>query len=255
MTTADMPERSARSDIFRIVDEGSLRSDLERRREIKFLLRGADIAKLRSLLRVNGKRQIHSSPVSTVRSIYFDDWQLSACHANLAGIGRRRKARLRWYDCLKPTNSFFFEIKWRDNHVTGKHRLQIHSSERLGALTYRSIVNELLETLPGRFVRDVSAGKEPIVLVEYKREHFTSADGCLRMTLDYDLAFYDQMGKRNISTSFVQRMDGFVLLEGKVPIGREQELRRLLHPFLPRADSCSKYVLGCRMLGLIPSRE
>jgi hypothetical protein len=240
-----------RSHAFRVIDEGSLRSDLARRREMKFLLRGADVGKLRSLLEGNGRRQVHNHKVSTVRSIYFDDLQLSACHANLDGVGRRRKVRLRWYDMLRPANDFFFEIKWRDNHVTGKHRVQMQFAEPLASLPYHTIINHLFDVLPGDYVRDLAVAGDPIAMVEYKREHFTSNDGLLRVTLDYDLAFYDQTGKRFISTNFVHRMDGFVLIEGKVPLGRETELKRQLHPFHPRADSCSKYVFGCRMLGLI----
>jgi hypothetical protein len=125
----------------------------------------------------------------------------------------------------------------------------------LESLSYGSITNELIDHLPEAYVRNVINAPEPIVIVEYKREHFTSNDGCLRVTLDYDLAFYDQTGKCFISTTFVQRMADFVLLEGKVPVGREQELKRLLYPFQPRADSCSKYVLGCRMLGLVSTHE
>ncbi len=41
---------------------------------------------------------------------------------------------------------------------------------------------------------------EPTVLVEYKREHFIAGD--LRLTIDYDLAFYDQTGKQFLSTRF-----------------------------------------------------
>ena len=242
-----------RTRMFRVIEEGSLRSDLERRREMKFLLRGADVGKLRRLLESNGRRQIHNEQVSTVRSVYFDDLKLSSCHDNLDGVGRRRKVRLRWYDALQPAHDFFFEIKWRDSNVTGKHRVQIRSAEPLSSLPYTAIANELFESLPVQHIRDFAISAEPIVIVQYKREHFTSHDGCLRITLDYDLAFYNQTGKRSISTSFVERMDGFVLLEGKVPLGRESELKRLLHPFHPRADSCSKYVLGCQMLGLIPT--
>jgi hypothetical protein len=44
---------------------------------------------LRRLLEVNGKRQVYNREVSVVRSVYFDDARLSACRANLDGLGRR----------------------------------------------------------------------------------------------------------------------------------------------------------------------
>ena len=108
--------------------------------------------------------------------------------------------------------------------------------------------------IPDYLVRDLVTNSEPIVIVQYNREHFATDDG-LRITLDYDLTYYDQMGRKLISTSFPRRLDGLVVLEGKTPVGREAELRRWLHPFSPRVGRCSKYVHGCCQLGLIRESE
>ena len=40
--------------------------------------------------------------VSLVSSIYFDDDQLNSCRESLAGVNRRTKVRLRWYDRPLP---------------------------------------------------------------------------------------------------------------------------------------------------------
>jgi hypothetical protein len=236
---------------FRIVDWGSTRSDLATRKEIKFALSHADVDKLRNLFEVNCHRRIYNESVSTVRSIYFDDALLSACQDNLDGMGLRRKVRLRWYDDLQPGTTFFFEIKWRRGRVTGKHRLQLESEEPLGQLTYKQIVAGLEKVIPAEFLGDVFVYCEPTVLVQYQREHFASDDGALRVTLDYDITYYDQTGKASISTSFPRRLESIVVIEGKTPIGREAELPELFYPFRARATRCSKYVQGCRLLGLI----
>ena len=236
---------------FRIVDGGSTRSDLASRKEIKYTLLHADVEKLRGLFETNCRRKIYHEPVSTVRSIYFDDATLSACQANLDGLGWRRKVRLRWYDSLRPGTTFFFEIKWRHNRVTGKRRLQLESEEPLGQLTYKQIVAGLERVIPPELLGDVFLFCEPTIIVQYRREHFTSDDGCLRVTLDYDITYYDQTGKGSISTSFPRRLERLVVVEGKTPIGREAELRRLFYPFRARAGRCSKYVQGCHLLGLI----
>ncbi len=65
--------------------------------------------------------------------------------------------------------------------------------------------------------------------MEYRREHFVSDDGSLRLTIDYDLCFYDQTGKQFVSTSFAHRARDFLVLEGKTPVGREHELKELLY--------------------------
>jgi len=240
--------------MFQVLDWGTDRADLVSRKETKFALPDMDVGTLRGLLEANCQKLVHNKPVSVVRSVYFDDALLSACYANLNGMGTRRKLRLRWYDSLKPGTGFFLEIKWRDKRITGKHRLQIQSSTALADMTWREIRVELERVMPENLQTYLHRYSDPVVIVQYNREHFSTRDG-LRLTLDYDLTFYDQMGRKNISTSFPRRVDGLVVLEGKTPVGREAELRRWLYPFSPRATRCSKYVHGCGVLGLIPKSE
>ncbi|MDA7977545.1 MAG: polyphosphate polymerase domain-containing protein [Pirellulales bacterium] len=236
------------------MDTGETRTDLARRREVKYALPQMDIGKLRRLLEVNCQRLIHSGQVSVVRSIYFDDSRLSACRANLDGLGLRRKLRIRWYDTPMPGTKFFAEIKWRDNRATGKHRMQMCSDKPLAELSYEEIRRGLVDSIPEYLAADAARYHEPVVVVEYKREHFASSDG-LRITLDYDLRFYDQFAKRMISLTFPKPLEGFIVLEGKTPLGRESELRQWFHPLTPRATRCSKYVYGCREIGIIGSHE
>ena len=236
---------------FEITDTFSSRADLAKRIETKFSVPGADVAKLRSVLTGSCRPVAHNESVSLVRSVYFDDPRLSACRANLDGLGRRQKLRLRWYDSLRPGTDFFFEIKWRDNRVTGKHRLQMRSERPLAELTYRQILTELEWVLPSRYVPALLTFNDPVVLVEYRREHLHARHSPIRLTIDYDIAFYRQLGKRGLSTAFRQPLCDAVVVEAKTPLTARRELRRLLHPFSARATRSSKYVNGCRTLGLI----
>lgn len=235
--------------LFRILDHGATRRDLASRTEVKYTLQHADVDQLRRLLQGRCSQQIHKNQVSHVHSVYFDDARLSACYANLNGNGQRRKLRIRWYDQLDAPDWFFFEIKWRNNRVTGKHRFEIQSRKPLHQLSFKQITRELFDICPRELVPDVARYSDPIVIVQYRREHFVSADTELRLTLDYDLTFFDQRGRDRLTTRFGRRMEGLVVMEGKTPVGREAELRRLIHPFTPRAGRCSKYVHGCHALG------
>lgn len=241
--------------VMQIVDESASRKDLAVRRETKYILTGADIGKVRRLLEGNSRRQVHNEEVSVVRSIYFDDVRLSACRANLDGLGLRRKVRLRWYDRPLPTHDCYLEIKWRNNKVTGKHRLHIRSPQEVGNMTYHQLNELLLRHVPQEYTIDLLRYSEPVVIVEYKREHFTSRDGKLRVTIDYDLAFYSQQGKPSPSIAFAHHMPGFIVVEGKTPLGCERELRTMLAPLSLRAGKCSKYVHGCRAVGIISDRD
>ena len=236
---------------MRVINEQAPGDGLKARREVKYPLPGADVGKLRRLLEGSCRRVAYNARVSVVRSIYFDDWRLAACHENLGGVGKRRKVRLRWYDQPFPQDDFFFEIKWRNNCLTGKHRLGIGTLKPLSELSYGTIISDLTHALPEQYAEVLLWRPEPVVLVEYKREHFLSRDGQIRVTLDYNLVFYDQTGRHRPSLRFGVPMHDMVVLEGKTSSGQERALRGLLYPLAPRAARCSKYVHGCRLLGLM----
>jgi hypothetical protein len=245
-----LTETRTESTHFRVINSDEFRSDLALRREAKFALPGADVGKVRDILASNLRRQIHNDRVSGVRSVYFDDARFSCCHANLSGLTSRRKLRIRWYDLPLPGTSFFVEVKWRENQITGKRRWQIETASPLTELSYRDISRQIVECV-GEGDRILAWQlTEPVAIVEYQREHFVSACGDFRFTLDYDLRFTDQTCRTRMSTGFATEATGLVIIEGKCPPGRDGELRRLLHPLAPRVTSSSKYVLGCQLLGL-----
>ena len=235
---------------FRVIDTGQLRTDLASRQETKFALRRTDVSKIRTILAGNLRRQVHAGPISVVRSLYFDDPTLTCCRANLAGLTSRRKLRIRWYDSLLPDTSFYVEVKWRENTVTGKRRWQIETDQPLSEFSYRDISRQI--------ARCVDAGDralawlltEPVLLVEYQREHFVSSDGVIRCTLDHGLRYYDQSGRSHITAGFATDAHDLIVVEGKSPAPRAAGLPQLLHPFASRVTSSSKYVLGCQLLGL-----
>ena len=159
-------DQEIRTGAFHLVGEDVSRKDLAVRRETKCLLPNADVGKFRKLLEGNARRLIHNVPVSTVRSIYFDDVRLNDCQANLDGISPRRKVRLRWYDSLTPGDVLFFEVKWRDNRVTGKHRLELRTQRSVSKLTYRQLIDELIDVLPPQHMAELLRRWEPVVLVD-----------------------------------------------------------------------------------------
>jgi len=236
---------------LQVSDIGAVRPDLTQRQELKFAPAHRDVGTLRSLLEMNGRRAVYHRPIAVVRSVYFDDPRFSACNANLEGLARRRKLRLRWYDRPLPLNEAYLEIKWRDNRVTGKHRLRIVADEAFWQRPLVEIHARLLAVVPGYFRPVMLQYSEPTVLVEYQREHFVSPDRKLRATLDYGAVYYQQCGLRRISTRFGRRHEGFVIVEGKAPVGEVEALRPFLAPLVRRPIRCSKYVYGCQMLELV----
>jgi hypothetical protein len=92
---------------------------------------------------------------------------------------------------------------------------------------------------------------EPGLITEYKREYFQARHDSVRITLDYDVTWYDQSGKLRPGKKFGVRDPGMVIVEGKSPVGKEIQLPQLLFPLRPRVTRSSKYVMGCQRLGLV----
>lgn len=268
------------SSLFTVRDETEQRSDLARRSEVKYPLFRVDLDAIRRVLELQCCRLQHGLPrptnpttskastvgcttenpstiyrsrerVSTVRSIYFDDPQLSSGLANVDGLGRRSKLRLRWYDSPLPQQHAYLEIKWRENRITGKHRLHLECSQSMHELPFAEMIRGIHRVAPLLFQRMLDRYFDPTLLVEYAREHFSSTDGTIRLTLDHSLKFYDQTGKKRPSVRFGRTLPSFAVLEGKSSPCDIGELRGLLGPLALRAGRCSKYVHGLTTVGLL----
>ena len=234
-----------------LLEEGAPRSDFAARREIKYVFTRRDVATLRQVLLRSCRPIQYAGPVSTVRSIYFDEPGLGTCRANLDGVGIRHKTRLRWYDSRQPGNPFFLETKWRRHRVCGKYRFRLSSSISPAEAPFRVLHRELLRGLAGRQGVHLWQETEPVILVEYRREHFVLDEGSTRLTLDYDLKFFPQIGRRRLSRCFPEALPDVVIIESKSEANDSLSLCRALAPLRTRPSRFSKYVIGCQRLGYV----
>ena len=217
------------------------------RRELKFTFPHADVARLSTLLEVNARRvAFGAGPVSRVNSIYFDDERVTSAQESLAGVARRSKLRLRWYDRPLADGPLFFEIKHRRNLDISKQRVRLRTAAPLADCTYRQLLDDL-----GRLLDDEQGALlrlrcEPVVLVSYKRQHFRDPGTGIRLTLDYDIVGYDQLGLSRPARRFGVALDDAVVVEVKTPPALTGAIPALLHPLRPRVTRFSKYVECCQ---------
>ena len=237
---------------FQLTEISAVDPTFAGRREIKYVLDRSNLDLARELMESRFERVVFNRPVSVVRSIYFDTEQLATCHANLDGVGRRNKVRLRWYDQPLPDQHVYFEVKWRRNLVTGKFRTPLTLQRPLADISYHELRRGLPVVLPDSSQALSRIYDQPIVLVEYQREHFMCQDLGLRLTLDYDLVFYDQAGFLRPELGMGISLPGLALIEAKSVPPAPRDLSRLLQPLGQRVSRCSKYVHGCAQIGKIP---
>ncbi|MCB9887554.1 MAG: VTC domain-containing protein [Planctomycetes bacterium] len=230
-------------------DEAEDRPDIATRDESKYVFTRFDTDTLRAHLRGFARPIVYAGPVSRVFSLYFDDARLSACRANLDGLGVRHKLRLRWYDQEQPAGPCFFEIKWRNHQTTGKHRFRVTEGGALLGAPLRQIPALLARALPARFEALLLRDLQAVNLVEYRREHF--GFDAARFTLDYDLRFHPLLDRRHLARRFGERLPGVSLIECKAPLASAGEAQRVLRGLRTRSTSFSKYVTACLRLGLV----
>ncbi len=234
---------------FRLTDPPDANAMASRRREIKFALPSGDAPMLRSVLELNCRRVEHGGSFSRVRSIYFDDFHMSAYSESVDGVGNRAKARLRWYG--DNERRLFFEVKRRLGQIMEKVRVPLASELDFTELHYPAIHRELCAVLPKALAETFMLYTEPSLIVSYKREYYEAIDSPLRVTLDSDIQCFDQSGLGRPRMSFGQPLAGLVILEGKTPVRLDHLLPRLLCPLRPVVTRSSKYVMACDALGLV----
>jgi len=224
------------------------------RREVKFAVRNADLRGVRSILDVNCRRVTHDRPTSRVSSVYFDDDALSGCHENLDGTPRRTKIRIRWYDDGDDRGAVFFEVKRRAGSLVGKLRVPIRCRAPLASMSFGEIHAELRRVLPAPLASLIDGRRQAIHICQYRRTYYEAIDSRVRVTLDGELAYYSQLGSLRPRKRFGVRVPELVIVEGKTGIGESSALRALLEPMQPHVTKSSKYVTGCRTLGLLAGR-
>jgi len=216
------------------------------RRELKFVYPGRAVATLRDILSVNAQPvRFGSGDVSRVNSIYFDDHRLSSCAESLAGVARRVKIRLRWYDRDFGGGGLFFEVKRRLGYKISKDRVALEALTSLDRIRYTDLVPQIAALLDQRQASLLYTRPNPIAIVSYRREHFRHADTGIRMTLDYDIEAFMQQGCHWPRRDSRVSLDGLAVVEVKTSEANLRHVPAALHPLTPRLARCSKYVQCC----------
>lgn len=220
----------------------------KRRMERKFWMKDRDLSVVRRILETNCTRIIHEDKVNRIHTLYFDDDRLSAYCENKDGVGRRWKARLRWYNRSNRHN-IFFEFKHRYNTISQKDRFELTLPESIDDLSFRDLKRQLKAQLPYAMYERFVFRSDPILLNEYAREYFYDHYHNIRLTLDYDMRCFNQMGHRKISRAYPHALEGVIILECKLPVDFAHDLEQTLSPLRLRVTRSSKYVQCLERLG------
>jgi len=162
---------------------------MEGRHELKLYVNTADCSQLRARLRIIATPDVHAVDDSgySVRSLYFDNYSDKVVVEKLAGMSRREKFRLRYYN--GDTSFIRLEKKSKANKLCYKES-HVLTTEQCTALLMGQY--ECLKTPEAPLLMELYAkiryqNLRPRSIVDYHREAYAYRPGNVRVTFDSDI--------------------------------------------------------------------
>ncbi len=192
----------------------------------------------------------------TVRSIYFDTYDLECYHQKSDGLLLRRKLRIRGYNSLSPDSKVILEIKRKIGNRIKKHRSSLFFKDVNELFLKNDLEKFIIKGARGdsinearRFFYHLKKSQfAPTNLVVYEREAYQGKiDNNVRITFDKnirsklshktELLYDDHNLKPLFNNSFVLEIKYF---NDQMPVWA----RSIVQEFKLRNDAISKYTIG-----------
>ncbi|MEX0361520.1 MAG: VTC domain-containing protein [Allomuricauda sp.] len=183
----------------------------------------------------------------TVNNIYFDDWSHTFYKMNISGDGKREKLRLRWYgDAFYEVKAPTLEIKKKYGEVGDKYSHKIKNLE----FDLRLLPIDKLSHFVNGNIDDKSLLSKmellfPTLFNSYERRYFLSDCEKFRITIDYNMVFYNPNSNPYYLTE--SKLED-IILELKYNTADDMESREITQSLTERLSKNSKYVRGYDIL-------
>ncbi len=190
-----------------------------------------------------------SFPPRQVNNIYFDTPDLDCFFDNHSGVGRRWKARIRWYGEMKQhVLQPVLELKLKNGTLNTKKAWSLLPFHVSGS---RTDLVSLRESLKGSGVPDDIRtrllGMKPLLINNYRRKYYQAKDPGIRLTVDSQLEYRDFRDFINHSKQ-VHHEKEKIVVELKYSEEKDEEARIIANQFPFRLDKNSKFVSGVKFI-------
>lgn len=211
------------------------------RHERKFAVESDQIRSLFYVLKLHPALFSEAYAERRVNSIYFDTDDYAYYMDTVLGKVNRHKVRLRWYgEQMERIVNGKFEIKAKNGYLGTKETFDFGTFAIDDLLANHQTHIQTSAFLPTVYKNRFSFLR-PMILVSYLRCYFISADKKFRITLDYDLCFYDvKMGFNALRKVPSEAC----VLELKYQPEHDEAARKIAEPFPYRYSRSSKYRIG-----------
>ena len=186
----------------------------------------------------------------TVNNIYYDDASMSFYHQNVSGDEIRDKYRLRWYgDAFEIIENPVLEIKKKYGAVGDKLSFALSENTfNLKEDSTKEIQQKITKAIQEAHPQELAlklGSLTPSLYNSYERRYFLSNCKKYRITIDYNMTFYNPHFT-NYEVSKAQLSD--VVLELKYEVPHDKESRQLTQQLTSRLSKNSKYVRGVHLI-------
>lgn len=226
------------------------------RNEWKYTFKNADLLKIEN--RINNVLQLDEhidkkKGFYCIHSLYFDDYKNSCANDNDAGVNRRYKWRIRYYD--NDISTLTLEKKIKYNGMCYKKQCRIDQE------TYNNIINNDIDKVIWKknqdklvldFCQDILTRLfAPKIIVDYERKAFIEEFNNVRVTFDCNISVSRDIENflSGIYASVPLLENNFHVLEVKFDYMLPSYINKLVSIDEVSQNSFSKYYLGVKKLG------
>ena len=217
------------------------------RYELKMVFDALRIAEVQSWVFMHSNAFRKAYPERYVNNIYFDTNQWEMLGAHLNGVNKRAKVRYRWYGKTWVPDKGQVEIKVKQGQLGYKKQQDIFGKLSLNKANWAEITKQL-QDVAGRKVAKLFDVFFPVMINQYKREYYISADSMIRITLDYDMKVFDQTFSLRPNTKYEQPLKNNIVVEVKAGQQHHQKIADTLAEFPLYCQQHSKYLNGLEHL-------
>jgi len=218
------------------------------RYERKFYVTRLSRAEIEALLRLHPAAFSQIYYQRPVNNIYFDSPGMKNYFDNVNGADVRMKTRVRWYgDLLGPIENPRLELKIKHGWLGRKESFDLKNFYIDRNLTRKTLADIFQESQLPEEVKLHLRCFEFTLMNRYRRKYFQSADGEYRITIDFDLEFYDLHANHN---TFVHKSvePHHTILELKYDQHGQSHADQITNLFPCRLTKSSKYIQGIERL-------
>jgi hypothetical protein len=219
------------------------------RYEIKMECESALFSEAQAWIRLNSAAFREAYPDRQVNSLYLDTPALDTLNDHIEGIPTRRKLRFRWYGPdLEPARGQL-ELKNKTDRAGWKLVQPVNRPVHFRGCSWNAVQKDLAagllaepESEQQRLFQELLSVARPLVMNQYQRQYYVSADQRLRLTVDRNIKAFDQWMSSSPNLSFGLPMPDILLIELKCDVEHARHLADVLAEFPLRVHRHSKYV-------------